>query len=325
MMTWTYDKLPNVQYLRFKGDTGTGKSRSLDVIGDLCYKPMMLSGAVTPAPIYRLIKKFRGTLILDEADFSDSTEKSEVVTILNCGYERGRPILRCAKDNPDELQVLPCFGPKIFATRVDFEDKALESRCMTILMLETARDDIPPYLGSKYFAYVESLKNQLLLYRLRTQPLINPDAGEDIDLGQVEPRLKQTGIPYAISFKDDPEIMDRYKDFIAARNLDLIQQRAEGAQGRILYAFLKAAAHGKNFVTASAVQKVAVDEMKLDLKATSIGKILSSMGIKSGAKRGSTGVARYYIWNDAVMASLKKRYFPADEEFDVLFEVDDDD
>ena len=90
IMTWVADRLRTVGYYRFAGDTGTGKSRALDVVGRLCYKPMMLSGAVTPAPIYRLIRRFRGTLVMDEADFSDSTEKREVVTILNCGF-RKRP------------------------------------------------------------------------------------------------------------------------------------------------------------------------------------------------------------------------------------------
>ncbi len=321
IMTWTYDKLPNVQYLRFKGDTGTGKSRCLDAVGDLCYKPMMMSGAITPAPIYRIIEKFRGTLILDEADFSDTSEKSEVVTILNCGYERGRPVLRCSTENVEEVLALPCFGPKIFATRGDFDDKALESRCMTIEMVETSRNDIPPYLGRKYYKQVNSLRNRLLLYRLRVYPTVDPDAGEDIDLGNVEPRLKQTGIPYAISFRDDPEIMDRYKTFIHNRNLDLIQQRGDSAEGRVLYAFLQVAiTAGRQYVTAGAIQKYCQEKLKLDLKSGTIGKLLGRLGIRSGGvKRVMGSTARYYAWKDKNMSSLRRRYFPNTDEFSGLF------
>jgi len=322
IMTWTYDKLPNVQYLRFLGDTGCGKSRSLDVIGDICYKTMMLSGAVTPAPIYRIIKKFRGTLVLDEADFSDTTEKSEVVTILNCGYERGRPIVRCAKDDPDLLQILPCFGPKLFATRFTFEDKALESRCMTVKMVETTRSDIPPYLGRSYHSSVSQLRNQLLLYRLRTYTNVDPEAGEDIDLGNIEPRLKQTGIPYAIPFMNDPEVMDRYKEYILQRNQDLIQERADSGQGRLLLAFLKLALEqGKNQVTANSMQKLCSEEMKMEITTRSIGKIVKSLGITK--RRAPGGRAYLYNWDRELLESLKKRYYPNETDFDDLFSGED--
>ncbi len=69
IMSWCpLGKMFTVPYLRFRGDTGTGKSRCLDAIGRLCYKPLVVSGAITPAPIYRIITKYGGTVILDEAD-----------------------------------------------------------------------------------------------------------------------------------------------------------------------------------------------------------------------------------------------------------------
>ncbi len=117
LLTWIYDKLNTLSYLRVLGDTGCGKSRFSDVVGRLCYKATICSGAITPAPIYRMIRKWKGTIILDEADLRKSDEKNEVVTILNCGFERGRPVIRSSKDNPDDLQVLPTFSPKILATR----------------------------------------------------------------------------------------------------------------------------------------------------------------------------------------------------------------
>jgi hypothetical protein len=48
MLSWVYDRYRVVPYLRLKGDYGTGKTRCLQVIGSICYKPMFMSGASTP-------------------------------------------------------------------------------------------------------------------------------------------------------------------------------------------------------------------------------------------------------------------------------------
>ena len=65
-------------------------------------------------------------------------------------------------------------------------------------------------------------------------------------------------------------------------------------------------------------QKLCQDDLKLDLKSGTIGKILSSLDIKSTKKRRSGTQAHYYNWDTEVMESLRKRYFP-DEEFESLF------
>ncbi len=86
LLSWIYDRFHTLPYLRFIGDTGCGKSRALDTVGGICYKATIVSGCVTPAPIYRMLRRWNGTMILDEADLKNSDEYSEVVTILNCGF-----------------------------------------------------------------------------------------------------------------------------------------------------------------------------------------------------------------------------------------------
>lgn len=328
LMTWVYDKLPATLYLRFKGDTGVGKTRAQNVIGDLCYKAMPLSSAITPAPVYRIMTKVRGTLILDEADFADSSEAAEIVKILNSGFEPDSPVIRCDMEDPNNIHVFQVFGPKLIATRGDWDDKALEARCHTIDMIETEKK-IPPNIKrlSRYNKAVESLRNQLLLYRLRVMPSINPDDVEKLDLGDdIEPRLKQQGNPFALSFINDPEMIDRYKEVLHEQNRELIRQRADSTRGKVLFAFLTLAAReGRAYITPSAVQGYCVEHLKLDMKPQNIGRILSELGIKSGHKRASSGVGRYYKWIPGVMRRLRKRYYPEEEEFAVLFEDDSTD
>jgi len=55
-------------------------------VGSVCFRPVSASGAATPSPIFRILDRFRGTLILDGADFKDSSAWVEMGKVLNNGY-----------------------------------------------------------------------------------------------------------------------------------------------------------------------------------------------------------------------------------------------
>ncbi len=323
IMTWVADRLRTVGYYRFEGDTGTGKSRALDVVGRLCYKPMMLSGAITPAPIYRLIRRFRGTLVLDEADFSDSTEKGEVVTILNCGFEKGRPIVRCSKDDPNTLEILPCFGPKVFATRYTFDDVALEARCITTKMEETERDDILSILDDTFFREEMKLRNKLLLWRFRHFNKVEYNAIRDIELGKLEPRMKQTSLPYALMFKDMPEVLERFRVFIHKYQSEIIEKRFESEQGRIIFAFFTLAAeHGKQYVSSGMITSYINENFKMDITSQKVGKILHSLNFETSKRRYQGKQQHYISWTADTMRKIYRRYMVDQGEFKELFAGD---
>lgn len=168
LLTWVYDAFRELPYLRLKGDFGSGKTRCLLTIGSLCYKPMFVSGASTVSPMFRIIDAFRGTLILDESDFRYSDEKAEIVKILNNGNAVGFPVLRSEVNANKEFnpRAFAVFGPKIIASRSGFDDKALESRCITeVLTGLPPRDDVPLTLPESFEKEAESLRNKLLSYR----------------------------------------------------------------------------------------------------------------------------------------------------------------
>lgn len=326
LLSWVYDRMTTIAYLRFRGDTGVGKSRCLDVIGNLCYKPMNLSGATTPAPIYRLINKYRGTLIIEEADFRNTDEKSEVITILNCGFEVNRPIIRCRKDDPDTLDVLPCFGPKVMASRRQFGDVALEARCLTFVLEETDRDDIPPILGETFRRRAESLRNKLLLYRLKSYTKIDPNCIEELDVGPVEPRLKQLGLPFALPFKDFPEVMGKFRKFLLNYNKELKRLRSESTDGRVIHAMFKMfMEHGVNNVYPQQIVECLIADFKVDyVKSNALGKRLTTLNITRTSKRGYGGTRAHFIdWKAPLMKKLLRRYIMEPEDYADLFVVDD--
>ena len=69
LFTWFTRKVTTAAYLRFLADTGKGKTRAKQVIGDLCFYPVYASGASSFSGIARTQEKWRGTLVIDEADF----------------------------------------------------------------------------------------------------------------------------------------------------------------------------------------------------------------------------------------------------------------
>jgi len=315
LLSWVYDRFRTVPYLRALGDTGTGKSRFLDVIGGLCYKPISASGCVTPAPIYRMLRRWGGTVILDEADFRDSDEYNEVVTILNCGFERGRPVIRALKDNPDRIQILPAFGPKVFATRRRFKDVALEARCLTQIMRETSRP-IPAVLGREFFLEQEDLRNQLLLFRFRNYFSIDPEAGLQIDLPDVEPRLKQVSSSFLALFANDPEVLEDYKEFIKHHQRELIEQRAATTEGRVIIALFGALSP----VTVETIETVETAEEKplpisagdlaekLSMRPQVVGQILHGLGIETKPVKVRGQTKRCILFNSRRFKVLRRRY-----------------
>ena len=157
---------------------------------------MFLAGASSSAAIFRIIDRFRGTLILDEADFYNSDVHADIVKILNSGYRRHFPVLRAEPNGNGKYEVIPYegFGPKLIANRRRYQDPALESRMLTLEMAGLTDDRVPLTLPPTFFTDARSLRNRLLRYRLeRWQPFSPVDAHARERL--LDPRMNQMLLP----------------------------------------------------------------------------------------------------------------------------------
>jgi len=229
--SWVYDRFHTLNYTRALGDTGTGKSRFLDTIGLISYKPMMVSGALTPAPLFRIIDKWRGTLLIDEGDQNNSDEANAFIKILNCGYEKGRSVMRCDQNDASNLNFFYVYGPKVITTRKRFQDKATEARCMTKIMSQTSRNDIPDILTQNFFDEAEEIREMLLYYRLTNYKYINPEEGLKVNLNGIEPRLRQVNRGFLGMFANDPEQVEDFKNYLIEYQKEIIKERAESFDG----------------------------------------------------------------------------------------------
>jgi hypothetical protein len=233
LLTWLYDDFNELPYLRVRGDAGSGKTRFLLSVGSLCYKPIFASGASTASPLFRILDASRGTLVIDESDFRYSDEKAEIVKILNQGHARGFPVLRTEGDQRREFspRAYQVFGPKIVATRGLFDDRALESRCLTeVLGGKRLRDDIPINLTDTYREEALRLRNQLLMFRFHHAGKMKEASWID---RRLEPRLNQVFAPL-MSVIDDAAVRDELRSMAYAYQEQLVTDRGFDTEAQVL-------------------------------------------------------------------------------------------
>ena len=227
LFSWLFDCFNTVPYLRSLGDAGTGKSRLIQVVGAMCYRPIYVSGAATVSPIFRMLDRYRGTLVLDEGDFAASDEAADIIKILNTGYQRvqGTVLRAGSRESGFEPEVFVVFGPKVIATRKRFKDWALESRCLTKEMGgPTTREDIPIDLPRSFWREeAVAVRNLLLRYRLtHWRPEIELDYSM-VDRS-VEPRLNQVTVAL-VTLVEDEDLREDLREFIREYNRQLIVER----------------------------------------------------------------------------------------------------
>ncbi len=225
-LTWVYDAFYLVPYLRAIGDTGTGKTRLMWTVGSICYRPMFLSGATSEASLFHLLDMARGTMILDEADFSNSGFGALITKILNIGNSRYNNILR-VQSKPDGtygLVAYDVYTPKCIAGRALFDDRAVESRCLVYRTVgKRVRSDVKRNLNDEFYNEATELRNRFLAYRFKHfQPEIEiPDSLSD---STIEARLDQVSMPIKAIIKD-PAMLEQLTTFMRAYNERLIVDR----------------------------------------------------------------------------------------------------
>lgn len=310
--SWVYDKFQTLNYLRAIGDLGQGKTRYLRTIGYLHYKPIITSGATTSAPLFRIIDKWRGTMLIDECDLRYSDESVEMIKIINLGFEKGNSIMRCDPNNPKVINFFDPYCPKVIVSRKPFEDKATESRCFTNLMDGTNRNDIPFELNKEFFKEAQSLRNKLLLWRFRNYNSIDISLVHKIDLGDIEPRLKQISQGFTPLFSSDESKIAFFKSYIQKKQLELIDERRNSMSGSIVQAIcnLICLRNRKYIIPSDIIEEAKLtDNFGNSLKGQSIARYLKEIGLGKRKIMTIDGKSKNCIlWTEEKIRRLAKRY-----------------
>lgn len=236
LFTWFYDAgFETIPYLRALGDYGTGKTRYIESAGHLCYRPMLISGGDSEAIIFRMIDDYRGTMIVDEAQFSDSNANTLIAQMINLGNRITGNIKRLEGDNGSyKRKVFMVFCPKIFAARYEFGDDAMGSRCLTQYMVKSdPRHGVPLDTDPSFRSDAQAIRNKLAHYRLQTwKPVVIDHTLTD---RTIMPRLAQITIALRTIIKD-PEALAEMDTYIHIYNRTLIGERSMTDQAFVVQA-----------------------------------------------------------------------------------------
>jgi len=207
-LTYVQDLVPQVPYRRLLCDWGRGKDAWLDALGSICYRPIFLAGSDTDKSIVRKLNNWRGTALINEADFSNSTLYSFITKILNLSFDRRKGwYFRSSEDEMYGVLGYYVYCCKLLATRARYKDMALESRCLTDIGRENIKD-IPLFRIDKFNQQALCLRNKLTLWRFRNyfsvkersscledKDLARKVFGDSEEMRNISSRVKQIILP----------------------------------------------------------------------------------------------------------------------------------
>ncbi len=238
-ITESFNELP---YLRPLGESGTGKSRAMIVLTFACYRPLY---AITPSPasVFRGIAKYHMTLGVDEFNPRDGDDASETIRLFNAGFMKGCYVARMEKNGDGQLvaRYFDGYGAKLISSLKPLDSCAFESRCVPIETLETKRNNIKFRITQAMLDEQASLRNKLLLWRLRN---VTRDREEDLDAAEtflrqprynIRPRHVQIGTSL-VALISDEALKNEFALSLEKRTAaDRVEQR-ESLEGQIAQA-----------------------------------------------------------------------------------------
>jgi len=220
-LSYFYRAFEEIPYLRVIWDYGSGKSRLLKTVWNICYSPTFMNGSASLASIFRVMEMVKGTFIFDEADLAKSDTSNDLIKIFNNGYQKWMPVFRAEWDDFDP-RAFDVYSPKIIGGRMEFTDKATESRCLSEIMKSTKRTDIGE-LDQEFENSALKIRNKLLKYKLDNYASFVPNLNK-YELKWLEPRLKQVLRPI-LSVIDDESEANIIIDYMRNRQEDMIKDR----------------------------------------------------------------------------------------------------
>jgi hypothetical protein len=137
VLTYIHPVFDSVPYLGIAGTLGSGKTRVLDLLEQVVFRPFATS-SLSNSVLFRHLNTFGGTMLIDEGEQfgSRSPAVNEIFNSLLAGYKRGKTVSRSTPtaDGDYEPHQFCVAGPKAIAC-IGEMIPALVSRAVPIPMI----------------------------------------------------------------------------------------------------------------------------------------------------------------------------------------------
>lgn len=167
MLTYVHRCVYALPIIYLTGDPGTGKSRTSDIMTNLCYNAN--KGDYSVAGLRRDIAAYAPTIIIDDAEFlnpKQPSEKSQYTQfILRRNYKKGNIDKMRDKDDPKKEEFFELFCPSVISC-VTYLEQALDTRTIEIRMIysedgrvnrDLPREDMPIWQDIRDKCYIFGL------------------------------------------------------------------------------------------------------------------------------------------------------------------------
>jgi hypothetical protein len=221
--------------------------------GHLCYRLTKVGGGDTESVFFRITDLFRGTLFIEEADMEQSSASSNIVKFYNFGAMDGNYVNRSEEwINPHtgtktfRTRGFPCFCPKLFAMRGEFQDDAVGSRSLDIRLIGKSMQElldagINLEMGSHYWTGWRRLMPKLL--RLRMQMIEREKIDMDNALADVliSARFNQVTMPIKILAKraGDEALLLKIREVLREKFAEETAEKSMQTEARVVEALWK--------------------------------------------------------------------------------------
>lgn len=212
LSTHFIDDFPVAPYLALTGRLGSGKTTLLTLLHCMCRRAFMV-GDVTPSGLYRIMERYKPTLLIDECE-SDYFASSRVLRkMLRIGTALGVPVIRYGK-------AYDVFGAKVICGEWPLADAALASRCLHVNLIPS---DLSLERLDRFARESLAAKHQpdLLSYAIHNRDVVK--AWHRIEAPAFSARSRDLVLPLAAAMGGDAFLEKRLVQILAQQDYETRQ------------------------------------------------------------------------------------------------------
>jgi len=165
VLSYCQEQFEALPYIYLVGDNESGKSHCLNLLAELCYRP--LAGVShTAADIFSYLEDDGLPLTIIEDEFQGSDRDDEKMKIYKAGYKRGARVARISLyEGGRRVDYFNTYGLKVMSAERLIENRGLMQRCIVIEMVEGYPEK--DYYDQADHERFSRLRSELLKWRMR--------------------------------------------------------------------------------------------------------------------------------------------------------------